>query len=668
MEKVILNVNENRQGRVGQIFKMKDKITGGKKASTEPHAIEDPKTNNLLVSNQDIRKATLEYCADNLRNREPDPEVKSLVSVKNLLVEEKLKEKEEPLEIDKNDYNTVLTKFKAKASYDFLVKASDNFQDAIFKLCRRMIKEEEFPDMFRRTLLYMIWKQKGPANILKNNRFIHLKEHYLPRTVEALVVNKIKSDIFSKSTMFQVGGQPGHSIEEHLFTIKSMIEWLEKKGQGMIFTLVDLVAFFDRETIHDVMSTLYDVGVNNTAARLWYKLNQDTEIRVKTSAGMTDSAFVGDVIGQGTAGAALMSQLNLEHGLKNYFSGSADEMYYGTVRCEYFAYQDDIGKPSAGVNQAQAANIKMSHVFQEKGLEAHPDKTGYIVFGTDTYKREVSEQLKYNELSLGGFLVKRKEYDRYLGQILHTDGNRASAEATIKERGGKIKGAMFEVKSVVEDFQMQAIGGMMSAWELWEKAMVPSLLSGAGTWTQITEKEVDICDKLQDMFWRIMLEVPESCPRIALRAETRMISMKYRIWQQKLLLLKRIRGQSPTTLSRKVLEEQKENDWPGLSREVRDICEELGIPDLNVNEMTANHIETAIIDHHDRNMMEEIAKSKKMMRHKNDDFSKVQNYLKGKALHNCRMGFRIRCELVKDIKWNFKDKYRRRGRGGCLDL
>ena len=109
---------------------------------------------------------------------------------------------------------------------------------------------------------------------------------------------------------------------------------------------------------------------------------------------MSDSSFVGGVIGQGTAGAALVSQLNLDHGLKNYFSGSADEMYYGTVGCEYFAYQDDIGKTSAGVNQAQTAKIKMSHVFQEKGLEAHPDKNGYIVFGTDTYKREVSEQLK----------------------------------------------------------------------------------------------------------------------------------------------------------------------------------------------------------------------------------------------------------------------------------
>ena len=191
------------------------------------------------------------------------------------------------------------------------------------------------------------------------------------------------------------------------------------------------------------------------------------------------------------------------------------------VRCEYFAYQDDIGKPSAGVDQAQAANIKMSHLFQEKGLTAHPDKTGYIVFGSEKYKEKVFKQLEHCELSLGNFPVKRKHSDRYLGQILHSDGVRASVEATIQERGGKIKGAIFEVKSIIDDFQMQAVGGMIAAWELWEKAMVPSLLSGAGTWAGATVKEYKKCDKLQDMFWRVMLEVPESCPRVALRAETR---------------------------------------------------------------------------------------------------------------------------------------------------
>ena len=138
------------------------------------------------------------------------------------------------------------------------------------------------------------------------------------------------------------------------------------------------------------------------------------------------------------------------------------------------------------------------------------------MFGSNRYKEEISNQLEECELFLGHFPVKRKQFDKYLWQILHTDGARASVEATIAERAGKIKGAIFEVKSIIDDFQMQAVGGMMAAWELWEKAMVPSLLAGAGTWVGATENEYDKCDKLQEMFWRVMLEVPESCPRIAL--------------------------------------------------------------------------------------------------------------------------------------------------------
>ena len=82
------------------------------------------------------------------------------------------------------------------------------------------------------------------------------------------------------------------------------------------------------------MSTLYDIGVNKKAARLWFKLNEATDIRVKTSSGLTDASIVGDAIGQG----ALVSQLNLDHGLHEYFQGSCDEVYYGGVCSEYIAY------------------------------------------------------------------------------------------------------------------------------------------------------------------------------------------------------------------------------------------------------------------------------------------------------------------------------------------
>ena len=101
------------------------------------------------------------------------------------------------------------------------------------------------------------------------------------------------------------------------------------------------------------------------------------------------------------------------------------------------------------------------------------------------------------------------------------------------------------------------------------------------------------------MFWRVMLEVPDSCPKIALRSETRMIGMKYRVWQAKLLFPKRIKRQSQTTLSRQILEEQQSKKWPGLSAEVTVICPELGIPDINNHDAPAAHIKKAILHQHD---------------------------------------------------------------------
>ena len=90
---------------------------------------------------------------------------------------------------------------------------------------------------------------------------------------------------------------------------------LEKEKKWLIITLVDIFAFFDREDIADVMQTLFKIGVNQKAARIWYKLNEATEITVKTASGVSDTKVVGNVVRQGTAGAALVSQLNLDIGL-----------------------------------------------------------------------------------------------------------------------------------------------------------------------------------------------------------------------------------------------------------------------------------------------------------------------------------------------------------------
>ena len=87
----------------------------------------------------------------------------------------------------------------------------------------------------------------------------------------------------------------------------------------------------------------------------------------------------------------------------------------------------------------------------------------------------------------------------------------------------------------------------MAAWELWEKALVPSLLSGAGTWIGEASRAINLCDNIQHFFWRVVLRVPESCPKLALRCETGMIGMKWRVWLEKVTLLVRIQNRQANT-------------------------------------------------------------------------------------------------------------------------
>ena len=155
-------------------------------------------------------------------------------------------------------------------------------------------------------------------------------------------------------------------------------------------------------------------------------------------------------------------------------------MYYGEVRFESAAFQDDVSKPSADVIAAQAGMSRLAAMLEDRGLEAHEDKTGYVVFGSRKYKERVKQEEEIIPLQFGRFKTKRKVSDKYLGQVLHEDGLAASVLATIKDRTGKIKGAIYLAKQIIETYQMQAVGGMMAAKYLWEGAMVPSLLSGSG--------------------------------------------------------------------------------------------------------------------------------------------------------------------------------------------
>ena len=160
-----------------------------------------------------------------------------------------------------------------------------------------------------------------------------------------------------------------------------------------------------------------------------------------------------------------------------------------------------------------------------------------------------------------------------------------------------------------------------------------------------------------------MLKVPEGTPKVALISETASIRIKWKVWQEKLLLVKRLQRQKLSSLSRVVYEQQVKLGWPGLAEEAKTICSKIGLQDINLHKVKKTKIKEAIFTNHYKDLQESLKDSKKMAKIAHEDFTKEQDYMKGKSVDRSRTEFRIRTEMVKSFKDNFRSKYRTLERG-----
>ena len=104
-----------------------------------------------------------------------------------------------------------------------------------------------------------------------------------------------------------------------MLVVKSVVARQRSLGKMVIIQGYDVSKYFDKEMIEDGVISCLRRGADPKAVRLWYKLNEDTRIKVRTGAGMTRFGKVGAVIGQGMIGGALVSQAVLDDGVSEHF-------------------------------------------------------------------------------------------------------------------------------------------------------------------------------------------------------------------------------------------------------------------------------------------------------------------------------------------------------------
>ena len=101
---------------------MKTKLGGSNKGAQDAHAIKDPDTGELLVSTEEIKRATLDYNCRVLKNNVAEEGFEEFVKVKEDLHDKRMENKigKGSFTIQNQDFFKVVKKFEEKGRWEII--------------------------------------------------------------------------------------------------------------------------------------------------------------------------------------------------------------------------------------------------------------------------------------------------------------------------------------------------------------------------------------------------------------------------------------------------------------------------------------------------------------------------------------------------------------------
>ena len=642
-----------------QMYKLKEAVVGPKIKPQEPMAINHPRSKELITNKTEIKKAYLDHNVGILTKKPIAEEFKNEVKIKEDCHEKIMARPVEKLwELDQPLFKKVVDKIKKKGKqvYKLFVKSGTKYKEAVFKYMAKLIETEQIPLCFKNTVLTPIWKKKGSALDLNNMRFIHMR-HWRSKLLESLVTEFMKDKIVNATPKFQLGGIPKCRSVENLVVLKTWMKMKEERNQSGIFQCFDMEKFFDKESLLDCMYTLHTKAkVDDKSYRLWFRLNEDTRISVNTSVGRSSSKVIEDSVGQGSAGAAIVSSLNIGCAVEDAFKDQTSTTI-GDVELNSEVFQDDIANLNDDTGKQRQACKNIYTELTKKGLSINYNKSKFVVIGNKKQRREILKETSENPIKMGDSCILNSEQEQYLGDMINQEGCAASITETIKERMRKLTSKCHDIIQICESPIMGGLGNSTAPFKLYNATVAEGLLTNCESWIGINQNQINMLQSFQDKFIKNTLRLADSIPKAILMWDIGLTPVKWRIAQKKLLLLHRIMMKDIRNITKQILYEEVIQGIKGLAYECSLLCKEIGIPNIMFFETT----EAAIKDAVRRKMNEEALTemtSKSKVSDRISDNPRDNSYILELSLPESRVWIRYRGRAISGVKCNFKNSHK----------
>ena len=155
---------------------------------------------------------------------------------------------------------------------------------------------------------------------------------------------------------------------------------------------------------------------------------------------------------------------------------------------------------------------------------------------------------------LGDMNLKYTEKYKYLGEIFNSNNN---LKDQIEEIRGKTEGAYQTILTVAKDRQLRNIE-LETIWRLFEASIQSIMLYGSETW-DITKKEYEELNRIQEEYLKRILMAPITTPRENLYLETGLLDIQHLSYIRRINMYFRLK-ENPSTIIEKVTK-NAHNSW-----------------------------------------------------------------------------------------------------------
>ena len=275
----------------------------------------------------------------------------------------------------------------------FLVKDYvDILLPSVTKLINLSLRDGTFPSRFKEAIVTpLIKKPSLPKNDMKNYRPVS-GLCFISKLLERVVASQVKTHLESctLNNIFQSAYRSGHSTETALLGLKNDIHLSLSKGLPTALILLDLSAAFD--TIdHDLLlkrlST--EFGFNHTVSKWFSSYMFGRKQCVKVGDVVSDAICLLFGVPQGSVLGPILFIL---------YTTPLSKIISSHELIQHHLYADDTQiyleltptNSSEAIAQLQACLSEVQSWMASNKLKLNPDKTEFIVFGSDDQRAKFS--------------------------------------------------------------------------------------------------------------------------------------------------------------------------------------------------------------------------------------------------------------------------------------